>query len=82
MHYSYNWLKWYVPEAPEADKLADILTYHLAEVESITPSPLQGEGAGGEVGDGDFILDVKILPNRAHDLLSHQGMARGISSLL
>ena len=71
MKYSYNWLKWYIPEAPDAEKLADIFTYHVAEVESFEKLP-----------NGDFIFDIKILPNRAHDLLSHQGVAREIASLL
>ncbi len=70
MKISYNWLKSYIPDAPEADKLADIITYHLAEVETVE-----------KIGD-DAILDIKILPNRAHDLLSHQGVAREIASLL
>ncbi len=70
MKISYNWLKWYIPEAPEANKLADLITYHLAEVETV------------EERDGDSILDIKILPNRAHDLLSHQGVARELASLL
>ncbi len=77
MKVSYNWLKWYIPDAPEAEKLADLITYHLAEVETVIPI-LSEEGAGG----GDYILDIKILPNRAHDLLSHQGMAREIASML
>ena len=38
MKISYNWLKWYVPEVCNAEKLADIFTYHLTEVESVTPS--------------------------------------------
>ncbi|MEK7113428.1 MAG: phenylalanine--tRNA ligase subunit beta [Patescibacteria group bacterium] len=71
MKISYNWLKWYVPQIPEVDKLADIVTYHLAEVESM--EKLEG---------GDVVLDIKILPNRAHDLLSHQGVARELASLL
>ena len=82
MKISYNWLKWYlpdldnklvqagIPDAPEADKLADIITYHVAEVESMEKK-----------GD-DTILDIKILPNRAHDLLSHLGVAREVASLL
>ena len=79
MKVSYNWLKWYVPEIPdalgrspmgEAEKLADIITYHLAEVETV------------EKHGDDSILDIKILPNRAHDLLSHLGIARELSSLL
>lgn len=68
---SYNWLKWYIPEIPEADKIADILTYHLTEVEGVEKLP-----------NGDIIFDVNILPNRAHDLLSHQGMAHEIAGLL
>jgi len=71
MKISYNWLKWYIPDAPEVKKLADIITYHLAEVESIE-----------EREDGDAVLDIKILPNRAHDLLSHQGIAHEVASLL
>ena len=78
MKISYNWLKRYIPEAPEPQKLADVFTYHLCEVESVTPL-LSGEGVGGEV---DTIFDIKILPDRAHDLLSHQGVARELASLL
>jgi phenylalanyl-tRNA synthetase beta chain len=70
MKISYNWLKWYVPKVPEAKKLADLITYHLAEVESI------------EEKNGDSIFEIKILPNRAHDLLSHMGIAQELSSLL
>lgn len=71
MKISYNWLKWYIPEAPDAEKLADIFTHHVCEVETVEKKL-----------DGDFIFDIKILPNRAHDLLSHQGVARETSSLL
>lgn len=71
MKISYNWLKWYIPDAPEVKELADIITYHLAEVESME-----------EIEGGDTVLDIKILPNRAHDLLSHQGIAREVASLL
>ncbi len=60
-----------MPDVPTADKLVDIFNYHLCEVESIEKRE-----------DGDIILDLKILPNRAHDLLSHQGVARELASLL
>jgi phenylalanyl-tRNA synthetase beta chain len=71
MKISYNWLKWYVPEIPEAEKLADVFTYHLCEVEGME-----------KLADGDTIFDLNILPNRAHDLLSHQGIARELSGQL
>ncbi|MEI8130739.1 MAG: phenylalanine--tRNA ligase subunit beta [bacterium] len=71
MKISYNWLKWYVPEVVVANKLADVFTYHLCEVESVET-----------MLDGDTIFDLNILPNRAHDLLSHQGVARELSGQL
>ena len=71
MKISYNWLKWYIPDAPEADKLPDIFTYHLCEVEGVEKRP-----------DGDTIFDLNILPNRAHDLLSHHGIARELAGQL
>lgn len=70
MKISYNWLKSYIPEIPEAEKLGDIFTYHLCEVEGV------------EKWQDDTIFDINILPNRAHDLLSHQGIARELASLL
>ncbi len=70
MKISYNWLKAYIPKAPDAQKLADIFTYHVCEVESLE-----------EKGD-DTIFEIKILPNRAHDLLSHNGIAKELASLL
>ncbi len=71
MKISYNWLKWYVPELPETDKLSDVFMYHLAEVESVE-----------KLSDGDTLYDLNILPNRAHDLLSHMGMGRELAGQL
>ncbi len=36
MKISYNWLKWYVPDAPEVNALAEAIIFHAFEVESIT----------------------------------------------
>lgn len=71
MNISYNWLKAYVPDIPEPARLADLFTYHVCEVESVT-----------KLDNGDYLFDLGILPNRAHDLLSHQGVARELSGLL
>jgi len=70
MKISYIWLKWYIPHIPEPEKLSDIFSYHLCEVDGV-----EKKGA-------DTIFDINILPNRAHDLLSHQGVARELASLL
>lgn len=71
MKVSYNWLKSYVPDLPEAEKLREIFNNFLCEVEELKELP-----------NKDIIFDVDILPNRAHDLLSHQGIAKEVSRLL
>ncbi|KKP81409.1 MAG: Phenylalanine-tRNA ligase beta subunit [Parcubacteria group bacterium GW2011_GWB1_35_5] len=71
MKISYNWLKSYIPDVPEVEKLSDIFTFHICEVESLE-----------KLLDGDVVFDIKILPNRAHDLLSHRGIAHELASLL
>jgi len=60
----YNWLKEYVDNLPKPEKLADLLNMHCFEVKNI------------EKAKRDFILDIDILPNRAHDCLSYMGIAR------
>jgi phenylalanyl-tRNA synthetase beta chain len=72
MKISYNWLKWYVDgELPTPEKMEEIFTFKLCEVEGIE-----------KLADGDTIFDLNILPNRAHDLLSHQGVAREVAGML
>ena len=70
MKISYNWLKEYVKDLPKPERMADLLTMHSFEVENI-------ERAGN-----DYIFEIDILPNRAHDCLSHIGVARECSALL
>ena len=70
MKISYNWLKEYVAKLPKPEKLAEILTMHSFEVKGI------------EKKRNDFILDIDVLPNRAHDCLSHIGVARECATLL
>jgi phenylalanyl-tRNA synthetase beta chain len=67
--YSYNWLKEYVPKIPEPKKLVELLTMRAFEVE------------GCEKNGDDWILDIKVLFNRAFDCLSHIGMAREIAAI-
>ena len=43
---------------------------HSFEVESV------------EKTGGDYILDIDVLPNRAHDCLSHNGVAKEVSAIL
>ena len=71
MKASYRWLQSYFDAPlPSPEKVAELLTFHSFEVETI-----------GKTGD-DFVFDIDILPNRAHDCLSHLGIARELSVLL
>src|SRR3990167_1623363 len=67
MKVSRNWLQNYFDDAlPDADALAEALTFHAFEIESV---------------EGD-VLDVKVTPNRGQDCLSHRGIAKEISALI
>ena len=71
MKISYNWLQsFFSKKLPVPEKLADLLTMHSFETEIVGKN------------NSDCILDIEVLPNRAHDCLSHQGIAREISVLL
>lgn len=65
---SYNWLQEYFEDTlPQPDELAGILNTRSFEVEGV------------EAVDGDTTVDIDVLPNRAHDCLSHYGIAKEIS---
>ncbi len=66
MKFSYTLLKQLVPSLKSKEELADILTAHVFEVESVV----------------DDAIDIKVLPNRFSDAASHWGMAREIAAVL
>lgn len=71
MKFSRAWLQEYSKEPlPEVKKLEEIVTFNAFEIEEVS-----------KYGDDD-ILDIKVLPNRAHDALGHRGMARDICAIL
>jgi len=67
---SYNWLKKYLGDsAPTPEDMASILTRGAFEIEEV------------RVMESDTVIDVDVLPNRAHDCLCHRGIAREIAVL-
>ena len=67
MKISRTWLQTYFEaELPTIEQLADALTFHAFEIESVE----------------NDILDVKITANRGHDCLSHRGIAKELSAIL
>ncbi len=70
MKFSLHWLQEYSKEAlPELKKLEEIVTFNAFEIEEIIPF------------GKDTVLDIKVLPNRAHDALGHRGMGKDIAAL-
>ncbi len=70
MKFSYNWLKDYLQgKTPSPQKLAELLTFHSFEIEGL------------EKKGSDWLIDIDVLPNRAHDCFSHLGIAREVSVL-
>ena len=71
MKINYSWLQSYFDEKlPVPEKLAELLTMHSQEVEGV------------EEKDGDYIFDIKVLPNRNYDFVDYQGAIRDISAIL
>ncbi len=67
---SYKWLQTYFEEKlPEPEQLADLISLRAFEIESV------------EENGEDFKIDIKILPDRAHDCLCHDGIAREVSAI-
>lgn len=71
MRVNYNKLQEYFEEKlPEPKRLAELLTSHSYEVESVTKK------------NDDYIFDIDVLPNRAKDSSDEAGIAREISAVL
>lgn len=71
MKVSYNWLQKHIEEKlPTPNEVAETIHTHAFEVES-----------SEKVGE-DTIFDIAVLPDRAHDCLSHLGVAKELCGLL
>lgn len=67
MKVSLKWLQAYFEESlPAVAEISDALTFHAFEIEEAAADT----------------LDVKVLPNRAADCLSHRGLAKELSAIL
>jgi len=71
MKVSYNKLQTYIEDTlPSPEVLAETLSFHFAEVESI------------EKIDDDAILDIKVLPDRVNYAKSYEGIALEVAAIL
>lgn len=70
MKFSYNWICEYLSgKKPSAKKMADVLMFHSFEVDAV------------EKKGGDWMMDIKVLPNRICDCSCHLGMAREVAAI-
>lgn len=75
MKISYNWLQNHIEEKlPSPESLRETIIFHAFEVESFDKLRTGSEE--------DTVFDIKVLPDRAHDCLSHRGVAKEIAGLL
>jgi phenylalanyl-tRNA synthetase beta subunit len=74
MKVSFNWLKEYFNES-ELNNDLDLVN---SVAEKLTATSFEVEEVLGK--DNDFILDIDVLPNRAHDCLCHRGVAGEIAT--
>jgi len=78
MKVSYNWLnkRFLDKDLPSPEIIARELTMKSFEVDSVDEVIWNGGT------DSDTILDIKILPDRSHDCLSHKGIAKELAIIL
>ena len=70
MLFSYNWLKTYFPLGlPQIKEVEEGVIFHSFEVEGV------------EKKDEGYLLDIKVLPDRAHDCLCHYGIVGEIGAI-
>ncbi len=62
--------------------LSDALTFHAFEIDGVDPVYAHTAQSGENAEPVDYVLDVKITPNRGHDCLSHRGVAKELSAIL
>lgn len=74
---SYNWLQKYFSEPlPSPEKLEELFIFHACEIEGVESI----KNSAGLVTD--TVLDLKVLPDRAHYALCHKGIAGEVSTMI
>lgn len=70
-----SWLQDHIEETlPSDEEIVDALTLRSSEVEGIEKIQIEGME--------DTVFDIKILPDRAHYMLSHRGVAYDLCAVL
>jgi len=70
MRISYQWLAEYFDQLPPSATVIEALSLHAFEVEDV------------QTVNGETTFEVKVLPDRAGDCLSHWGIAKEVAAIL
>ncbi|MFA4890694.1 MAG: phenylalanine--tRNA ligase beta subunit-related protein, partial [Candidatus Paceibacterota bacterium] len=88
MKVSYNWLQMYFDKKlPKPEKVREVLEMHAFEVEQLSAISYQlseknKKANSRKLKANDYVFDISVLPNRAHDCLSHLGIAKEIGAIM
>lgn len=82
MKISRNWLQNYFDDAlPGVEDISDALMFHVFEIDGVERVGTDGSAWEGTGEPHDYVLDVKVTPNRGHDCLAHRGIAKELSAI-
>ena len=80
MKYLHSWIQEYVEDQiPKGDDFVKVISTNAFEVEEYFE--IENKLAKNESEKKDYIYDLNVLPNRAHDALSHYYMAKEVAAL-
>lgn len=80
MKYLHSWLQEYIiDEIPKGDEFLKGVSTDAFEVEEFYE--IENKIANNAKEEKDYIYDLNVLPNRAHDALSHYYMAKEVATI-
>ena len=81
MKYLHSWIQEYVEDQiPKGENFVKVISTNAFEVEEYFEIE-NNTSTSSVTGKKDYIYDLNVLPNRAHDALSHYYIAKEVAAL-
>lgn len=82
MKFLHSWIQDYIQDKiPEGEEFVEKISTNAFEVEEFNKIENPKEIVSDKIPEIDYIYDLNILPNRAHDALSHYFLAKEVATL-